>query len=432
MTFVALNTPLTSGASTPNQSGFAPGTNQVDLRAQCSRANWGATTGLGAFLAAWSSTVANCRYMLTAGTGGTLIAQWYNTAGALQTCTSTANLAGLAANQVKWVRAVINPGAGTCDFSTSDDNTTYTPLGTQITGKTTTAVQTTGTAPTLTVGQDSSGANGLAMKLLHTQLRVNAVLLVDIDWTAQSALPVGPWVGSTSETWTRQGSSVVNIEDAATTAFTISTGSAFAFDAGTAGFTISTYGGTPAAAAPTFDPTTFQDCIDLGEPRATRMLNALPPYFSQDPFVRGIICAAAKELNRVEAQADELRSGAFPSEADERTLEYYEALFALTITGLSTADRQAQVVAHLRQRQVAERFDWQQALLAFIGSTGWSYAESSPYTVLLTTPVDPTGQRTPVITAYARAITPAHLQLIVNGAFGNFKVGISEIGIDPL
>lgn len=431
-----LSTPGSAGGvSTPSQLGFTAGTNQVDLRAYCARANWGATTGLGAFLALWSSTVANCRYMLSAGTGGTLIAQWYNTAGVLQTCTSTANLAGLAAGSYKWVRAIINPGAGTCDFATSDDNVTWTALGTQITGKTTTAVQTTGTTPALVVGSDSTSTNAMAVKFLHTQLRVNNVLICDIDWTSFPSNPTGPWAAQTTETWTRISSlNVINQEDAATNSMQVSSASAFAYDAGTTTFQIGSYGGTPGPPAPTYDPSVYQDCISAGSPRAVRMINYLPPYYFNDPTVRGYICACAKELDRIEAQADELRDGAYPFQADERTLEYYENLFQLTITGLTTAQRQDQVVAHVRQREVASRLEWQESLLDFIGPTGWSYAESltSPYTILLTTPVDPTGQRTPVITAYARAITPAHLQLIVNGNFGNFKVGISEIGIDPL
>lgn len=425
---------VSQGASTPNQAGFAPGTNQVDMRAYVSRASWGAATNLGMFLAAWSTTTANCRYCLQAGTGGTLIAKWYNAAGALQTCTSTANLSGLAADTYKWVRAIINPGAGTCDFATSDDNVTWTALGTQITGKTTTAVQTGGTAPVLTVGVDSSTLNGLPGKFLHSQLRVNNVLLVDIDWSSKAATPGGTWAGTTTETWTSVASAKINQEDAGSSTAVFTTLAAFAYDSGTTTFVIGSYGGSPGPAAPTYDPSVYLDCISTGSPRAVRMMNYLPPFYFNDPTVRGYVCACAKELDRVQAQADELRDGAFPFQADERTLEYYENLFQLTIVGLTTAQRRSQVVAHVRQRRVASRLDWQQSLLDFIGPTGWSYAESlsSPYTILLTTPLDPSGQRTPVIAAYARAITPAHLQLIVNGAYGNFKVGISHIGIDPL
>lgn len=427
MSVAYLNTPLTSGASTPSQGSFAPGTNQVDMRAYCARANW--STGTGAFMANWHTTVANCRYIFQANASGGLTAQWYNAAGALQTCVSTVGM-GLANGAAKWVRAIINPGAGTCDFATSDDNVTWTPLGTQITGKTTTAVQTPTAAQPVTVGLDASAANGLAMKLYHSQLRVNNVLLLDIDWTAQAALPTGPWTGIA--TWTAVGAATINQDDAGTSILSILASSAFAYDAATATFQVTSYGGTAAGAAPAFDSTLFQDCIVAGNARANRMLSYLPPYFRDDPTIRSCICAWAKELDRIEAKAVATRTGAFPSVADLRTLAYYEGLFRLTNTSLTVAQRQADVIAHMRKRKVAERYDWQQALLQFIGSTGWSYAESSPYTVLLSTPVDPTGLRTPVITTFARAITPAHLQLVVNGAFGNFKVGISQIGIDPL
>lgn len=186
-------------------------------------------------------------------------------------------------------------------------------------------------------------------------------------------------------------------------------------------------------AAPAYDDTQFQDDIDLGSPRAVRMLGYLPPYFWNDPTVRGYVCTIARELDRIQAAAEALRAGAFPSSADERTLDYYEALFTLSNKALSIEDRRTDVVAHLRKRSVATRYEWQQALDAFINRPGgWSYAEALPYTVNLTVPVDPSGDRTPVITAYARAVTPAHLLLVVNGNYGNFQVGISHIGVDPL
>lgn len=186
-------------------------------------------------------------------------------------------------------------------------------------------------------------------------------------------------------------------------------------------------------AAPAYDDTQFEDDIDRGSERAVRMLGYLPPYFWSDPTVRGYICTLAREFDRVQAAAESLRAGAFPPTADERTLEYYEAIFSLSNGALDMAARRDDIVAHMRKRSVASRYDWQQALDAFINRPGgWSYAEALPYTVNLTVPVDPSGDRTPVITAYARAVTPAHLLLVVNGNYGNFQVGISHIGVDPL
>lgn len=241
--------------------------------------------------------------------------------------------------------------------------------------------------------------------------------------------------------------------DAGTTTFTIASGSGAGgiADVAKATFQITSKGGqnpdygfttiavsTPGdggviAPTPAYDPTVFKDCLALGEPRATRMLNYLPPYFQEDPTIRSMICVWAKELNRIEAEANALRQGAFPDQADLRTLAYYEDLFGLSNASLTIDQRRADVLAHMRKRKVATRYDWQQALQTFIGS-GWTYQEGLPntFTVLLTTPVDPTGQRTPLITAFARSITPAHLNLVVNGVYGNFKVGISLVGIDPL
>lgn len=238
------------------------------------------------------------------------------------------------------------------------------------------------------------------------------------------------------------------VADGGTVVINISAGGVFP-DAGTAVISIATSGGQNpdfqttvigivtsgdgGVLAPTqaFDATLQRDCIDQGDPRALRMMDNLPPYLTEDPTIRAYICSCAKELNRIEAAAVAMRTGSFPDQADLRTLVYYEGLFGLSNTALTLDQRRADVVAHMRKRRVASRYDWQAALQSFIG-LGWTYAEQLPYNVLLTTPIDPTGARTPIITSFARAITPAHLQLIVNGSYGNFKVGISQIGIDPL
>lgn len=181
-------------------------------------------------------------------------------------------------------------------------------------------------------------------------------------------------------------------------------------------------------ATPALDTTRLDD-IDLGKPRATRIIGYLPPYFQSDPQIRAFVCAAARELDRIEAAAVAMRAGAFPRTADVRTLAFYERLFGLSNTGLSLDARRTDVLAHFRKRSVASRFNWQAALEAFIASPGgWSYAEVPTYQINLTVPVDPAGVRVPLITAYARAVTPAHLTLVVNGSYGAFQIGISHIG----
>lgn len=184
---------------------------------------------------------------------------------------------------------------------------------------------------------------------------------------------------------------------------------------------------------PPLDATLYRNDVDLGVERATRMIEMLPPYLADDPQVRSYVSTLARELDRVEAAMNAMRDGAFPTTADLRTLVFYEALFGLTNTALTLAQRRVDVIAHMRKRSVASRYDWQQALDAFIATPGgWSYAEAPPYTVNLTVPVDPSGNRVPIITAFARAVTPAHLALVVNGAYGAFKIGIDHIGVDPL
>jgi hypothetical protein len=184
-------------------------------------------------------------------------------------------------------------------------------------------------------------------------------------------------------------------------------------------------------ATPVLDATLYEDDIDRGSERAVRMIESLPPYWRDDPQARAYVCAVARELDRVEAAAEAMREGAFPSTADLRTLAYYETLFGLSNTSLTLAARRTDVVAHLRKRSVASRYDWQQALSAYLG-LGWSYSESAPRTVTISTAVDPTGVRLPARTAFARAITPAHIALVVNANYGTFQVGISILDTDVL
>lgn len=433
MTNVLL-TPLTSGATTPNQSALASGTTTIDLRARVSRANWADTSNLGAFIANWSSTVANCRWLFKSGPSGVLVVQWYNSSAALQTATSTVAV-GLGAGAIKWVRALITPSAGTVAFYTSDDDVTYTQLGTTVTGFSTAALQTPTTAQVISVGEDASAANGMFQHVYRTKIVINGTQLLNMDWTAQAATNVtGTWTSATGEVWTRAGTATLSQEDTATTTFVV-TSAPIDKIADVGSITIAINRATqPWPSSPPFDSTLYRSPIALGNVRALRMLNALAPYFQADPFVQSYISAMALELDRIEAAAEALRSGAFPSTADERTLAYYEFLFQISPDGLTDAQRRANVVSYLHQRSVATRYGWQQAVQNFIGSTSWSYSEAGPNTfqILLNTPFDPVGDLTAQITAFAQQILPAHLLLVVNGSYGNFKVGISRVGIDPL
>lgn len=222
--------------------------------------------------------------------------------------------------------------------------------------------------------------------------------------------------------------------DAGTTTFQILSGGSPL--TGTTTFTIAT-SGEYAPPGPALDTTPVLDCIDLGDERALRMMAAIPPYLRTDPTIRATLCTVGRELNRFEAALNAFRLGTFPLTATESTLEIYEQLMQLHAetsdgTPLTLDERRAQVDAHLLKRRVAKRYDWQQALTEFIGTSGWSYSESPPYTVNLTTPFDPTGDKTAAITAYARKITPSHLVLVVNGNYAGFQIGISHIGTDRI
>jgi hypothetical protein len=189
------------------------------------------------------------------------------------------------------------------------------------------------------------------------------------------------------------------------------------------------YGGGYTSPTPDTSPVGGLAGSEFDTSRAERMIENLPPYLRDDPTVRSFVFVCARELDRIEAAANALRAGAFPDAADLRTLIIYEALFRISAAGLGLDARHAAVVAHMRKRHVATRYDWQAALTALLGA-GWSYVESTPYMILLHTPVELDPARTAAVAAFAREITPAHLDLTITDDFGAFQVGISLIGDD--
>ena len=150
-----LNVPTASGASTPDQAGLAAGTGSVDLRAELAPTSWAS----GAFQAIvnqyTSSGGAGTRFWFGISPSGTLEYDFYNSVPSTISPISTV-ATGLSGGVSKGVRVLHNIAAGTADFYTSPDFTTWTPLGTQITGLATTGMATTGTPPIVRIGTDAA------------------------------------------------------------------------------------------------------------------------------------------------------------------------------------------------------------------------------------------------------------------------------------
>jgi len=169
-------------------------------------------------------------------------------------------------------------------------------------------------------------------------------------------------------------------------------------------------------------------------------LEDLPYYFRDDPQVRGYVDAMSRELDRVEALIDEVRDQWFAQQTDlDDFLQIWEYNLGLPIAtpGLSLGQRATSVQAHLQKRVAESGADWVAVLNHSFGTGTWSYDEDyADYTVRLTIPYGSGTITATSVLALARAITPAHIDIVVTyaggGGGGSFIVGISPIGVGQI
>jgi uncharacterized protein YmfQ (DUF2313 family) len=166
------------------------------------------------------------------------------------------------------------------------------------------------------------------------------------------------------------------------------------------------------------------------------LLADLPPYLQDDPYVRGIVDAAARELQRVEDAAQSVRQSAFPQNADDTYgfLSLWESLLGIPVnpTGASLSERRNQVLSNLRLRTSGYGTDWVALLSQAMGSNPWGYQEGpGSYQITVRIPFSAGGYSSAQVEALARKITPAHLDLAVTYNEG-FLVGIGLVGQDRI
>lgn len=177
--------------------------------------------------------------------------------------------------------------------------------------------------------------------------------------------------------------------------------------------------------------------------KALDMLADLPPYLQNDGMVQGVVAAQAGEYQRIESAATAILNGIFPAQANDvpilgvwtaRLLSMWETLLNLPVNpaGVTLADRQAKVQAHIQARNSGAGSDWIATLSQAIGTSAWTHLEGpAAYTVTITLPGVSGTYSAGQVAQIARQITPAHLDVIVAFA-GGFIVGVSLIGIQPL
>lgn len=188
--------------------------------------------------------------------------------------------------------------------------------------------------------------------------------------------------------------------------------------------------------APT--PELFAACT-----RAVSMLNDLPPVLREEPDIRAVIYADARETDRQEALLDALRAEFFPQTATPALgLPLFETLLRLTVAapGLSQSQREAAVLGAFRKlRGRMTGAEWELGVSLLLGTNVWSYQEHVPgdastpaaYVIRITVPFDPTTYDLNRARALIRQITSAHLDLEIVSSVG-FPLGTGQLGVDAL
>ena len=170
--------------------------------------------------------------------------------------------------------------------------------------------------------------------------------------------------------------------------------------------------------------------------RALDLLEMLAVDLRRSPSGQRLLQALANELDRIEGFMYAFLEASFPQNATDElnTLSIWEVQLGLPVApeGLSEDQRRQSLLAKLAARHADEGQDWVAAATAIIGP-GWSYQENYPAADQLTVliPYPPGSPEAGRVETQLRAITPAHLDLIVTFG-GGFLVGLSEVGEDAI
>lgn len=204
-----------SGATTPHQAGLVVSTGSVDARVQVAPENWGNGTTYQTLVNAQHSAYlgGQDRWDFMIHPTGYLDYIWRDSSAAYNEATSTVTT-GFANGSKHWVRVLHTISAGTVDFYTSTDGSSWTSLGSQITGKPTLAIYSLGGWPPVGIGATRGAIDGdeyLFGKDQTTQVRIDGATILNMDWTT-ATVGSGPWTAGTGETWTAFGTASVIAE----------------------------------------------------------------------------------------------------------------------------------------------------------------------------------------------------------------------------
>jgi hypothetical protein len=171
------------------------------------------------------------------------------------------------------------------------------------------------------------------------------------------------------------------------------------------------------------------------------MRSWLPAALHESPDHLAVIHSYARELDRVEAAIELVRLQFFPQHATV-LLPVYERILGLTVApvGWTEEQRQLAVLSQLaRMRSEPGGATWETNVSKIVGNAGWTYATHDPNdagsppanTILIRLPFPPSSDRYAVTERLIRAITEAHVDLIVTFT-GGFVLDQSQLDQEAL
>lgn len=166
--------------------------------------------------------------------------------------------------------------------------------------------------------------------------------------------------------------------------------------------------------------------------KASAMLLDMSPELADAPEVQQVVDCLARELQRLEDRAGQIRDELFPTQTqdDWSGLSMWESLLGLPVDlpGATLLQRQQLVLASIQQRGESSGAQWINLISTALGTTNWVHQEGpGAYTVTITIPYQPGGLIGGQVVQLARRVTPAHLA-INSGFTGGFVIGVSNIG----
>lgn len=163
----------------------------------------------------------------------------------------------------------------------------------------------------------------------------------------------------------------------------------------------------------------------------------MPVVLRDSPDHLAVIHACAREVERLEGKVEQVRMQFFPQHADV-LLKVWEFMLRVTVEpeGLTVEQRRALVIATLRKmRSTPYGRDWVANVTALVGE-GWTYEEHEPGvgtspptdTIRINLPFPPDSSSYARAEALIRAITPAHVDIVLaNPEGGGFILDQSEL-----